>query len=169
MPITISFKSDGVIEKVAENMANASSWMPKIVETAFGVLGRSISILMELELGKHNYTGELAGSVEAEHTSQEVRIEPKAMRGKWDAGSLLEMGTRPHVAPFAPIARYADFVGAPAGAIWAGIAAHGTKAYPFLQPTLDRSGDALKNAAERIAILGAEAALSSIPKGDVVG
>ena len=47
-----------------------------------------------------------------------VTISPKVMRGKWDGGLILELGTRPIPnVPWMPIKRWADFRGVPAGPV----------------------------------------------------
>lgn len=139
MPL-INIKSDGVLEQVAANLANTPSWMPKIARRAIRWIGpRAVGHMQDM-LGRNYYTGALMRSVKDEYGRNDsvVTISPTAMRGQWDAGLILEFGTRPIPrAPWAPIARWAEVKGAPMPGAWLKIRREGVSAHPFLNDTLD--------------------------------
>jgi hypothetical protein len=136
-----------VFEKLQANFAHAPEWLPKIVEDAIRRLGPLGMQRMRSAIAPNRYTGELSNSIitdygKAEGSSHnfQVSIFPEAMRGgRWDAGLLLELGV-PHPIPnlpYAPIAAWAAFRGAPMPQVWLGIRAHGVKAHPFLDNSLE--------------------------------
>ncbi len=49
---------------------------------------------------------------------------------------FVEFGTRPHAAPISALKGWADRHGIPVGAVWMSIKKKGTKAQPFLLPSL---------------------------------
>ncbi len=49
---------------------------------------------------------------------------------------FIEFGTRPHAAPISALKGWADRHGIPVGAVWTSIKRKGTKAQPFLLPSL---------------------------------
>jgi len=132
---------DAIFSQLQRNMANAPQWMPKVISKQIRYLGPRVSRVMREAVLGNRYKGALDESVGPEYSDagQTVTISPKAMRGgKYDAGNLLELGV-PHPIPnlpYAPIAAWANFRGAPMPAVWLGMRAHGVKAHPFLDRTL---------------------------------
>ncbi len=135
-----------VFEKLQANFAQAPDWLPKIVEGAIRRLGPVGMQRMRSAVAPNNYTSELSNSIITDYSQGggpshnfQVAIYPEAMRGgRWDAGLLLELGV-PHAipnVPYAPIAAWAAFRGAPMPQVWLGIRAHGIKAHPFLDNTV---------------------------------
>lgn len=139
----IEFKSDGVIEQVAENLARYSQWMPTLLRERMLTLGKRAEQNMKDQIEEHRYTGALSESITSEYDdgAQEVAIFGTEKRGgRWDAGLLLEMGTNPIPnLPFEPIKRWAEFRGIPAFPVWYKIRMEGVTAHPFLDPTLQRT------------------------------
>lgn len=153
--MSISIKSDGVLEAVSAKLAAAPSWLPAIYATHLPWLGAQIAETMEGVLERNRYTGGLQGSITARYDSAatEVAIGPTAMRGAYDAGTLLEEGVgHPVAVPWAPIAAWADFRGIPAFPVWWKIRNVGIEAHPFLQPTMDdgQTQTAIEEGARRI-------------------
>ena len=166
MPVTITVKSDGVLEAISAKLSDAPAWLPDIYEIHMPLLGHAVEEVMVTLLEPHRYTGALQDSVTSDYDGgrKEVAIYPTAQRGAWDGGTILELGTRPHTPPFGPIAAWAEFRGLPAFPIWWGIVEHGTQAHPFLQRTLDdyRTQTAMDGTAGRIAT---DAALEIVQVG----
>src|SRR3972149_861028 len=114
--------------------------MPKIKRKAIRWIGPRAVRNMQGMLGRNYYTGALMRSVKSEYGERDsiVTISPTAQRGKWDAGLILEFGTRPIPrAPWAPIAQWADVKGAPMPGAWLKIRRVGVSAHPFMDDTLE--------------------------------
>lgn len=143
MPDNITFRSDGVLEMFVNNARNAPAWMPRLLDSVMRPLGDKIVSNMQAAVDKNKYTGELSESITSEYDMEAARLEisPKALRGgKWDAGLILELGTRPIPnLPWAPIKAWAEFRGLPAFPIWFKIREQGVSAHPFLDRTLETS------------------------------
>jgi len=164
MPISINIKSDGVLEQVAKNMAAAPQWMPKIAKREIKRLGPIGIRRMQGMVGRNYYTGTLLRSVKDEYkdAGMTVEIGPTAKRGRWDAGLILEFGTRPIArCPYAPIARWASAKGAPMPGAWLKIRREGVSPHPFLddtlnavEPDLDKSIDKMLGEAIAAALHG---------------
>lgn len=143
--------------RLGQHLSGAPSWAPHFVTQNMEQLGRRIAYLMGMQLKRHTYTGALGESVRSAYNPAEMKLEvgPTAKRGQYDAGLLLQRGTRPIPnLPFGPIAKWAAFRGLPAGPIWMSIKEKGVTAHPFLEETLAR-GDtqvAIKHTAQRIGI-----------------
>ena len=144
-----------------QHLSGAQSWVPKYVDLNMEGLGRRIAYLMRMQVKRHTYTGALSESIASVYSRAKLKLEigPTAKRGSYDAGLLLQRGTRPiPKLSFGPIAKWAAFRGLPAGPIWMKIKTKGVDAHPFLEQTLAR-GDvqvAIQNTAKRIGIdLGA--------------
>ena len=159
--MSITVKSDGVLEQVAAKLADAPSWLPTVAERHMPWLGAQVGEVMEGVLEGNRYTGELQSSIVSEYnpTEQAVSIHPTAQRGgRGDGGVILELGTGPIPnAPYGPIAAWAAFRGLPAFPVWWKIRTVGIDAHPFLQRTFDdgATGAAMVTAAERIVTDGA--------------
>ena len=154
------------LKMYATKFAQAPQWSKKFVRKNMLTLGGRVVYIMRQVVKQNRYTGELEQSIMSEYTegaTPKIEIGPTAKRGKWDAGLLLEHGTRPHTPPFEPIRRWAEFKGLPAGGVWYNITQFGTEAHPFLDRTMQdgRTQTALKNTAQRI---GADIALYSVQK-----
>lgn len=159
--MSVTVKSDGVLEAVAAKLGDAPSWLPTIAERHMPWLGAQVGETMEGVLEGNRYTGELQSSIVSDYnpTEQTVSIHPTAQRGgRGDGGVILELGTGPIPnAPYGPIAAWAAFRGLPAFPVWWKIRTVGLDAHPFLQRTFDdgATGAAMTTAATRIVTDGA--------------
>ena len=159
--MTVTIKSDGVLEAVAAKLAAAPDWLPTIYERQMPWLGAQVSEVMEGVLEGNRYTGELQSSIVSVYdpSAAEVSIHPTAQRGgRGDGGVILELGTGPIPnAPYGPLAAWAAFRGLPAFPVWYKIRTVGADAHPFLQRTFDdgATGQAMQETARRIVIDGA--------------
>ena len=156
------------LNKLGQSFASAGQWHGEFIDENMRGLGRRIAYLMQRQIERHRYTGALSDSVRSQYDSGARRLEigPTAKRGRYDAGLLLQRGTRPIARlPFAPIAAWAEHRGLPAGPVWWKIKTKGVDAHPFLEETLER-GDtqtALKNTAKRIGVQFVTRALQVLP------
>lgn len=136
-----------------DNLARMPSWMPTIIRTHMDTLGRIVEDRMREAVAPNLYTGALSESIKhhAEDGGYTTVIEPLAKRGNWDAGTILEMGTRPIPnAPWAPIKRWAEFRGLPGWPVLYKIRTQGVDAHPFLERTDAASQPHLTETARRI-------------------
>ena len=152
---------------LGEHLKNVPGWAPRFVTQNMEQLGRRISSLMKIQVMRHHYTDALGESIRSVYNRAEWTLEigPTAKRGSYDAGLLLQRGTRPFTPPFSVIAKWARFKGLPAGPVWMKIREKGIDAHPFLEETLVR-GDtqvALSSTARRIGIDLAGAAMQVLP------
>lgn len=151
----MTVRTEGLLELI-NRFRGAPEIAAKVTAARLDALGRRVKYLMGIQLKSRRYTGALADSIDyaVNMAQKSVAIGPTAKRGRWDAGMLLEMGTRPIPnLPFGAIARWAEFRGIPAGAVWWKIKTKGVTAHPFLRETLNR-GDvetAIRNTAGAIA------------------
>jgi len=159
------------LKMYAQKFAQAPEWSKKYVRANMITLGTRVAYIMRQVVKENRYTGSLEQSIMSEYKDSakpSVEIGPTAKRGRWDAGLLLEMGTRPIPnLPFGPIAAWAEFRGLPAGPVWYKIKTRGVSAHPFLDRTMQR-GDtqtALKHTAERIGMDIAIEAVKKFPGG----
>ena len=162
MPI-VTIRSDGVLEKIIERLGKTPVWIPKLIQREIKRLGPVGTKRMQGMLGRNYYTGALMKSVQQEYKDEglTVEISPTAQRGRWDAGLLLEFGTRPIVkCPYAPIARWAGAKGAPMPAAWLKIRTKGVSPHPFMDDTLNAVEPDLDKSAAAILDDGARAALN---------
>jgi len=74
---------------------------------------------------------ELRGSIDKQVTAQNAVVGPNV-----DYAPYVEFPTRPHAAPISALQGWADRHGIPVGAVWMSIKRKGTKAQPFLLPSL---------------------------------
>lgn len=148
----VKFEVDAVLKQVLENLAAMPAWMPAVIRTHMDTLGEIGVDRMREAVADNRYTGDLEESIthRASDGGYTQTIAPEAQRGNYDAGALLEMGTRPHTPPWAPIAAWADFRGLPAFPVWYGIKVSGTAAHPFLDRTLRALEPQITEAAFRI-------------------
>lgn len=158
--MTLTIKSDGVLEAVSAKLTAAPDWFPAIYERHMPWLGAQVSEVMESVLEQNRYTGSLQSSITSVYdpTAAEVSIHPTVQRGGHDGGVILELGTGPIPnAPYGPIAAWAAFRGLPAFPVWYKIRTVGADAHPFLRRTFDdgMTGQAMQETARRIAIDGA--------------
>lgn len=126
--------------RFSRNLRNAPKWMLVRRRKAARQLGRLGVDAMRDMVDVNRYTGKLGGSISATYADDgsTVAISPKVMRGKYDGGLLLEMGTRPIPnAPWQPIKRWANFKGLPAFPVWYKIRTRGVSPHPFLERTLN--------------------------------
>jgi len=160
---------DPVLQRIEERLRTFPTWLPRVIEGPMRALGIVVKENMRVVVGPHRYTGALSQSLISQYdgAQQQVTIGPTAKRGAYDAGLILELGTRPIPnAPWAPIKRWSDFRGLPAFPVWYAIRTRGVKAYPFLQETMDTSGPQLGKTAGEIVTRIAEGALGpDIPTG----
>ena len=131
MPIRLDMKW----QEIKKNMITAK--VEPIIRDELSMAGEAISRVMRNHLARRDYTGNLALSVMKEvHTGTNPRVEigPTAQRGGFQAGAILEHGTGPIPSlPFAPIRKWAEFRGLPAGPIWYKIKTEGVSAHPWLE------------------------------------
>ena len=138
--MSVTIKSDGKLEAVVANLESGATWMPKIIEQGMRALGKQVITRMQAAIEPNRYTGALSESITSEYDSAQmaVSIFPTAKRGNYDGGVILELGTGPIPnAPWAPIARWAEFRGLPAFPVVYKIRTVGVSEHPFLQRTLD--------------------------------
>ena len=131
----VRIRDDGVLEQIAGYAKSAPQWIPGVISKHMRRLGPKAVARMREAVHPHRYTGALEDSIAAIYSDSDKRIEiyPSAMRGKWDAGLILELGTRPIPrAPYRPIATWAAFRGAPMPGAWLKIRLRGVFAHPFL-------------------------------------
>ena len=160
------------LKALEKTFSTAGKWHKVFVKKNMLTLGERIVFIMRQATSKHRYTGKFEESVKSTYKARVMRLEigPRAKRGKWDAGLLLERGTGPIPnLPFGPIQRWAEFRGIPAGPVWMSIKRKGVKAHPYLDRTLAR-GDtqvAIKNTAFRIGQDLAAFSLQSLKSGAI--
>jgi len=144
---------DDVWKRIESNMERAPDWMPTVIRTHFLTLSPEVVDRMKEAVAENRYMGDLEDSISGEFSEggYTLTVSPKAQRGAWDAGALLEMGTRPHAAPWSPIAEWAEFRGIPAFAAWYTILTVGTQPHPFLDRTLEESMPQIQEAGRRMA------------------
>lgn len=157
------------LNRWGKHMANAATWFPRFLDANMEGLGRRVAYLMGQQIRRHKISGSLAESIKSSYDAHKIRLEigpEKKYGGKWDAGLILQRGTRPIPnMPFGPIKEWAAFRGLPAGPIWMKIKQKGLDAHPFLKETLER-GDtkvAIQNTAKRIGIDLAGGTLQTFP------
>ena len=159
--MSITIKSDGVLEAVSAKLAAAPDWLPTIAERHMPWLGAQVAETMEGVLEGNRYTGELQSSIVSQYDSAEqtVSIHPTAQRGgRGDGGVILELGTGPIPnIPWAPIKAWADFRGLPAFPVWWKLKTVGADAHPFLQRTFNdgQTQSAMHETAHRLVLAGA--------------
>jgi hypothetical protein len=158
--MSLTLKSDGVLEAVAAKLQAAPSWLPAIAERHLPWGGAQVGEVMEGVLEGNRYTGALQSSIVSEYdpNAQEVSIHPTAERGSHDGGVLLELGTGPNPGvPWAPIAAWAAFRGLPAFPVWWKLRTVGAAPHPFLQRTFSdgMTQGAIQETARRVVIDGA--------------
>lgn len=150
----ITIKSDGVLEKIADNIGKLPSWTPAIFRTYLPPLGNRVVKEMRDAVEENRYTGSLSDSIQSQYNDADysVTIRPTVKRGAYDGGAILELGTKPIPnCPWMPIKKWAEFRGLPAFPIWYSIRMHGVKAHPFVRRTYDSSENMIKETAQRIA------------------
>lgn len=74
---------------------------------------------------------QLAGSL-----NKQVSAKNAVVGTNIEYAPYVEFGTRPHAAPISALQGWADRHGIPVGAVWMSIKKKGTKAQPFLLPSL---------------------------------
>ena len=133
--VDVRWNPPDALKILAQNLRSTPSWMPKKIQATTTKIGPLGVRWLQYATMQNTYTGALGRSISAEYTDNgaTVTISPKVMRGQYDGGLILELGTRPIPnAPFAPIARWANFKGLPPGAVWQGIRRKGVRPHPFL-------------------------------------
>lgn len=154
MAVIVKWVPENVIENMRQRMSTAPSWVPQRASKHMRALGPKVVRRMKYAVIENVYTGALQESIRDEYQDGglTVIVSPTVMRGRWDGGSILELGTRPIPrAPWAPIARWAGFRGLPAFPIVYKIRTQGVSAHPFLQRTLDDADSDLTEALDDIA------------------
>lgn len=169
--ISISVDTSDVSRAFAE-MGKAPQWIPQQIAKQLPLLGRKIVPIMKKQVRTHRFTGALENSIVSTYDSvnKEVEIGPNAKRGQFDAGVILQSGTKniPNV-PWKPIKAWAMKRGiAKPYFVLLKIREQGVSAHPFLNETMETS--AFKNAMEDSALkLGDMIAARAISKGTVIG
>ena len=162
------------IRRVIANFGTASSWMPPIVDKDMIALGAKLKQIMKEQVKPRYYTGKLEGSIQSDYNSgtKTLEIGPTAKRGNYDAGLIIELGTRRiSGVPFKPIRDWGmarnlnmkQIRGA-----WLKIRDRGVSPHPFLMETMNRPDfqAALQDAATK---MGVEIAAKAIAGGNVIG
>lgn len=140
MAVIVKWLPANVIENLKQRLNTAPSWVPQRASRHMRALGPKVVRRMKYAVMENVYTGALQESIrdEYENGGLTVLVAPTVMRGRWDGGSILELGARPIPrAPWAPIAKWAGFRGLPAFPIVYKIRTQGVSAHPFLQRTLN--------------------------------
>lgn len=129
------------IREIAESLQITSQDVNDQVRATMEHMGPILVNMMRRQMSSHNYTGDLAASIEWSYASHDrtLRVGSNLMRKQWNAMAILERGSGPNDAvPFTPIARWAATKGLPAGPVWMSIKQKGTTGYPIAEPTTDR-------------------------------
>lgn len=160
------------VSRAFSEMGKAPQWIPQQISKQLPLLGRKIVPIMKKQIRGRRYTGGLENSVTSSYDSvnKEVSIGPSAKRGQFDAGLILQEGTKaiPN-APWKPIQAWAIKRGiAKPFFVLMKIREQGIAAHPFLNETMDTSE--FKNAMEDAALkLGDMVAARAVSKGSVIG
>lgn len=151
MPASNAIRLEG-FKEIARNLGLGWSKANAAIEPIMLDLGDSIAGEMKASVEDNAYTGALSDSMEANYNPRTGRllVRPMLLRGGYWGGDLLEYGSKPHYAPWAPIKEYADYRGIPAGALWYTIATEGTKPHPFMQRAFQSSAKFIKDATGQI-------------------
>ena len=149
--------------------AGTAKW-PFFVASNMTTLGRRLAYTMRQQIKPHHVSGKLAGSIEMSYdfARTQVTVGPTRKYGQYDAGLILQRGTRPIPnVPWKPIKRWAEFRGIPAFPVWYKIRTKGVSAHPFLDETLRRgdSRTALQATARRLGRTLTTYALQGLPGG----
>lgn len=153
MAVIVKWVPPNIMENIRAKMQSAPDWMPQRAKRHMQALGPQVVRRMKYAVMENVYTGALQESIQDEYEDGglTVLIAPTVMRGRWDGGSILEMGTRPIPrAPWAPIARWAGFRGLPAFPIVWKIRTSGVSPHPFLDRTLEDSAPDFNEALDDI-------------------
>lgn len=144
MPVTMRWSPVNAPRVLNRNLRSAASWMPKTITRTSRIIGLTGVRDMQHAVAPNRYTGALSDSISAEYSDGDtvITISPKALRGgRWDAGSILEFGTRPIArCPYVPIKTWASVKGAPMPGAWLKIRLRGVSPHPFLDRTMDALG-----------------------------
>ena len=161
------------IKQVISNFGTVKSWMPPLVDKEMIALGTKLKAIMKDQVKPRYYTGKLEGSIQSNYNSgtKTLEIGPTAKRGSYDAGLILEFGTRAKWIPYQPIkdwgqARNLDM--AKIRGAWVKISQRGVSKHPFLMETMNRSDfqAALQDAATK---MGVEIAAKAVAGDRVLG
>lgn len=160
------------IGRTAAEMKTAPQWIPGMVDKELPRLGKKVVPIMRRQVRSNRYTGTLEDSIQSEYSSTEksVEIGANANRGQFNAGLLLQEGTRPiSNVPWKPILAWATRKGIDNSYfVKKKIKEEGVDAHPFLQETMD-SPD-FQNAMDEVARkLGDQIAARSISGGKTLG
>jgi len=139
MPVAVRWIPADVITDIQARFKSAPRWIPGRAEKHMRRLGGKAVRRMKYAVMENVYTGSLQESIKDfyEDRGMTVLISPTVMRGRYDGGSILELGTRPIPnAPWIPIAKWAAFRGLPAFPIVYKIRTQGVSPHPFLDRTL---------------------------------
>jgi hypothetical protein len=125
--------------RYAEAISKVPEWLPKAAESNLRALSFQVVNRMRRTLAPHRYKGTLQEGVKYEYSPSELAtyIGSTAKRGSYDAGLIMELGTRPIPnAPYRPIKMWALRRGINPYFVWKKIRERGVNAYPFLDDTL---------------------------------
>lgn len=168
--ISLTIDTSDVKAAFAE-MGKAPQWIPQQIAKQLPLLGRKIVPIMKKQIRSRRYTGELENSITSSYDSvnKEVSIGPNAKRGQFDAGLILQEGTKriPN-APWKPIQAWAIKRGiAKPFFVLLKIREQGIDAHPFLTETMETSD--FRNAiANTERVLGEEIAARAVSRGNVI-
>ena len=144
MPVRIEINVDEV-RRGFSNLLRAKLWMPIVINRVMRKLGSDIVPIIKDEIEPHRYRGILSDSVRSTYneTAQELTIGPNAKRGEYDAGTILELGTKPiknvpwHKIQAWGLARGLNLK--QTRGAWLKIREKGVSAYPFIEKVTRRS------------------------------
>lgn len=141
------------LQKLVQRLAQAEQMHTRFVSGNMNSLGRRLAYIVRRALNQNKYTGGLQNSVKSQLEGDRLEVGPTLKRRGYDAGWLLEEGTRPIPRlPFGPIKKWAEFRGIPAGPVWYKIKTRGVSPHPWLDRAMS-AGDtrvAIENTAKRI-------------------
>lgn len=151
----IKAKSDGALEKWLSGTWAAHQWVPRAIHPHMRKLGPRLKEVMQEAVLDNRYTGTLDKSIKDDYdpAQLELTVGPTAKRGSYDAGVILELGTRPIPnAPWAPIKKWARRRGIDnAFPIWYAIRTRGVQAHPFVERSMQGSLGEIDRTAQAIA------------------
>lgn len=161
------------LEAMADRFAQIPGMRAMFVRRNLTELGRELKTVVNRALEEHRYTGALQQSLGVAVDGDWLEVGPtRKYGGGWDAGWILQSGTRPIArVPFEPIRRWAEFRGLPAGPVWYKIKTKGVSGHSWLEKVfsqaefrqaLDRRARAMGLTFFAYGLVGAQRAESTI-------
>lgn len=170
----IEFKIDfSEIFNVVAPMGKTESWFPRILDREMVALGAKLVPIMRSEIAVHRYTGVLTESISADYSSvsRELTIGPDAKRGSFDAGAILQGGTKVVNVPWKPIEAWGAARGMTSRQSFFAmkkIRNSGVAPHPFVNETMER-GDFRAAVEASAALMGVQISTEAIGNGGSLG